>query len=137
MHRLLPLIAALFSSAAFAQSGDSLHRQCIKAAPSSDPHHVTRCFANYLARLEREQTKLPVQLRQALSVPSREDANFDEAKRHLNSAQAAWARFVTADCSMRANTFGSGNAFAISEIACRVKHFETRNADLKALVRDF
>ena len=136
MHRLLLLIAALFSSAAFAQSGDLAHQQCMTAAPSSDPHHVTRCFANYLARLQREQTKLLVQLRHALSVPPREGANFDEAKRQLNSAQAAWARFVTADCSMSANVFGLGSAFAVAEIDCRVKHVETRNARLKALARE-
>ena len=130
------LIAILLTCAnAFGAPEDGPLARCMKA-DGSRPGRLA-CYSNRLAALEHEQKKLVEQIQHALSDPPPEAVDYELAKVNLSKAQAAWAKFYVADCQFGANVFGGGNGGAEQELDCNVRHFETRNNDLKKLYRDF
>ena len=119
-----------------AHSKDAAFQQCM-ATNDQGSSGTTRCFANYLQRLETEQKKLIVNIRKSLADQSPDGKNHEAAQANFSKAQIEWMRFSKSDCDVRNNLFGLGNAAVVAEVDCYVQHYEIRNKQLKALLSDY
>lgn len=126
-------MALVFTSlSATAQIADPAFQRCMKSNEQGSMG-TTRCYGGYLQRLEKEQQAMVAVIRKALERPAPEGANYGAASVNLTKSQAAWSSFVDADCALGDDVFGLGNAAATAALDCRVKHYEIRNKQLKAL----
>ncbi|ONG59035.1 hypothetical protein BKE38_00950 [Pseudoroseomonas deserti] len=133
---LAPLmLAALPAAAATPPAPDVSLSRCLRAAQGGI--EAAQCYGEAEDQARAQQARLLTTMRAKLARPGPSGTDYPAAARLLEEGQAAWEKYVAADCRLLETVFGDGNAQSLASAECEVKHYVARNRGLEQIRKDF